>query len=187
MIRADEVTAILVTRGNVNVQPIIDTLPYGDIIVWDNSQREDLGIYGRYAAIAEAEHGVIYVQDDDLIVHGHDQLLADYEPGVLTVNYPQPWDIPWVARGAIFDAELPRRAFDLYLKAYEFDRDFTHYICDGIFGLHTDHKSVDHGSTDLPYCNDSGRVSTEPGWYDHRRDLIPKRCGVLNHLRVVVA
>ena len=174
------VTACLVTRGNVDMQPILDSIPdEWEKIVWNNAERDDLGIYGRYAAIAEATHDVIVTQDDDLIVTCWEQLLEAYEPGVLTVNYPQPWDIPWVARGAIFDRHLPAEAFAIYDTAHPRDRDFTHYICDGIFAqLTPKRKVVDYGSVDLPYCNDSGRISTEGGWYGERRDLIPARCGL---------
>lgn len=177
MISPDQVTAVLVTRGDVPMDQIRATLPYGEVIVWDNSQREDLGIFGRYAGITEASNEIIYVQDDDLLVTCHDQLLAEYEPGVLTVNYPHPWDIPWVARGALFDRDLPDKAFEKYLNTFEFDRYFTHYACDGVFGLLTENvKVVDYGSEDLPAGFAPGRVSTSPGWYDDKRPLIQERC-----------
>src|SRR5262245_25366483 len=53
-IRARDVSAVIVTRGNVDLQPILDTLPYDDIVVWDNSKRPtDLKILGRYEALEE--------------------------------------------------------------------------------------------------------------------------------------
>lgn len=162
------------------MQPILESLPFDDIIVWNNAEREDLGIYGRYAAIDEAKHDVIVTQDDDLIVTCWDQILSAYEPGVLTVNYPQPWDIPWVARGAVFDRELPGRAFQRWDAQYERDRDFTHFQCDGVFALLTGRCNViDHGSTDLPWCNASGRISTESGWYEDKRPKIAEKCRAL--------
>ena len=171
------VSACLVTRGNVDLEPILATLPYDDVVVWNNSEREDLGIYGRYAAIAEAKHPVIFTQDDDLLVTCHDQLANHYRPGRLVCNYPHPWDIPWVARGALFDRDLPERAFAKYrARGYQHDRDFTHWICDGVFAMLTPFDVVDYGSEDLPWCNDSGRVSTTGGWYDDKRPLIHARC-----------
>lgn len=164
------------------MQPILDSLPdHWEKLVWDNSKREDLGIYGRYAMIAEATHDVIYTQDDDLIVTCCERLENEYEPDVLTINYPQPWDIPWVARGAIFDRHLPRQAFARYEQSYERDRDFTHYLCDGVFAMLTPRRNVvDYGSEDLPYCNDAGRISSEGAtWYNQKRPLIAERCGVL--------
>ncbi len=183
--KAKDVSAILVTRGDVDLTPILNTLPYSDVIVYDNSRRHDFGIYGRYFAIREAKNPVIYVQDDDLLVTCHDKLCAAYQPGVLTVNYPEPWDIPWVARGAIFDCDLPGFAFGQYLAHYQFDRYFSHFACDGIFALlPPDVVVIDEGSEDLPHGFAAGRVSTSPGWYDHHRPLIQQRCA---ELRAVTA
>ena len=173
------VTACLVTRGDVDMSEILASLPYDEVIVWDNSQREDMGIYGRYAAIVEAKHDVIFTQDDDLVVTCHDRLLDAYEPGRVLCNYPQPWDIPWVARGGLFHRDLPARAFEKYLAAHPFDRFFTHHACDGIFALLSDCKVVDYGSTDLPHGFADGRVSTSPGWYDEKRPELQRRCAAL--------
>jgi len=157
------------------MDPILKTLPYTDVIVWDNSKRDDLGIYGRYAAIEEAKHDLIYVQDDDLLVTCHDELLQSYEPGRVLCNYPEPWDIPWVARGAIFQRDMPKAAFARYFAKYPMDNYFTHHACDGIFTLLSDCKVVDYGSVDLPHGFDDGRVSTSPGWYDDKRPMIQAR------------
>lgn len=175
------VSACLVTRGDVDLAPVLATLPYDDIVVWDNSKRRDLGIYGRYAAIEEAKHDIIYTQDDDLIVACHDQLADQFQqlaktggPGLLC-NYPEPWDIPWVARGALFHRDLPERAFARYSTRFVRDYFFTHKACDGIFTLLTPSMVVDYGSEDLPHGFWPNRVSTTPGWYEHHRPLIQER------------
>ncbi len=92
------VSACLVTRGDVDMQPVLDSLPpEWEQVVWDNSvgcmvgpkgyiswrdgkpfvegegrmwfpNNPDLSVYGRYAAIEYASHDLIYVQDDDVIV-----------------------------------------------------------------------------------------------------------------------
>lgn len=79
------VSAVIVTRGNVDLTPILQSLPDAwEIIVWDNglgcvwkatgtdpgfqADVPDLSVYGRYAAIEYASHDLIYVQDDDVIV-----------------------------------------------------------------------------------------------------------------------
>jgi hypothetical protein len=173
------VSAVIPTRGNVDLTPILDTLPFADVIVYDNSQRRDFGLYARYAAIREAKNTVIVTQDDDLIVTCWLEILEAYEPGVLTVNYPEPWDIPWVARGAIFDCELPGLAFARYFTRFPFDPYFTHYACDGVFGLLSHTVVIDEGSEDLPHGVDSGRISTSPNWYDHYRPMIQQRCAEL--------
>ena len=177
-ITADQVSCVIPTRGNVDLTLILESLPFNDVIVWNNSREEDFGIFGRYAAIARANHDVIATQDDDLIVTCWPQILEAYEPGVLTVNYPEPWDIPWVARGAIFDSMLPYQAFVQYWRSHPLDRDFTHWICDGVFAELTQRrKVVDFGSEDLPWCNDGDRISSQGGeWYNRKRPLIKERC-----------
>jgi hypothetical protein len=85
------VSAIIVTRGNVDLTPILNSLPpEWEIVIWDNERGmvsrytrhrdqylveaadgdplPDLAVYGRYAAIQYATHDLIYVQDDDVIV-----------------------------------------------------------------------------------------------------------------------
>jgi hypothetical protein len=79
------VSACLVTRGDVDMEPIIASLPHEwEVIVYDNEAGKhfnwssmttprgegpgDLAVYGRYAAIEHASHDLIYVQDDDVIV-----------------------------------------------------------------------------------------------------------------------
>lgn len=64
------VSVVIVTRGDVDLAPIIgqdwpDAVQ--EIVVWNNADehRRDLKVYGRYAAIAETNHPLIYVQDDD--------------------------------------------------------------------------------------------------------------------------
>jgi hypothetical protein len=180
-VKASEVTLCIPTRGDVDLQPILATLPdFAQVIVYDNSNLPDLGIYARYAAGDMASTRVLATQDDDLVVTDWEAVLDEYEPGVLVCNYPEPWDIPWVARGAVYDCNLPALAFGRYMEHYTFDRYFTHFACDGIFGLLSKHvKMCDYGSTDLPHGFASGRVSTSPGWYDGHRPLIQQRCGWL--------
>lgn len=74
------VSACLVTRGDVDMQLVIDSLPREwEIVIWDNSGVitrsdgwaevcADVSVYGRYAAIEFTTHDLIYVQDDDVIV-----------------------------------------------------------------------------------------------------------------------
>lgn len=111
MKRAYPVTACLVTRGDVDMGPVVKSIPRDwEILVWDNGAGKlirvsgrtrsvledvaDLKVYGRYAATEFAGHETIYVQDDDVIV---DDLwgLADWwwsnEPerdGAVACNMP---------------------------------------------------------------------------------------------------
>lgn len=171
-----DASVVLVTRGDVDLTPILETLiGFDEVVIWDNSRRADLGIFGRYAAIEETRNDVIVTQDDDVLVTRWDDLLAAYEPGVLTVNYPEPWDIPWVARGAVFDARLPSDVFARYHAEFPPDRWFTHHACDGVLGLLADTKVVDLGSEDLPHGFEQGRVSTSDGWWNEHRPAIFSR------------
>ena len=177
VLEPSQVSCVIPTRGNVDITQILDSLPFTDVVVWDNSKLEDLGIYARYAAIEEAKNDVCVTQDDDVIVTCWPEILAAYEPGTLTVNYPEPWDIPWCAAGGIFDRDLPAKAFDRYLKEWPFDALFTHRICDAVFGLLTENVTViDCGYEDLPHGYHAGRVSTSVGWYDRDRLEGQRRC-----------
>jgi hypothetical protein len=84
------VTAIIPTRGDVDLDPILRSLPHWwERIVWDNGAREvvrhtpfatgyevttaplavpDCSVFGRYAAVPLAMNDLIYVQDDDVVV-----------------------------------------------------------------------------------------------------------------------
>jgi hypothetical protein len=180
MLKLADVSCVIPTRGDVDLTPILEGLPFYDVVVWDNSQREDLGIYGRYAAIAEAKNDVIVTQDDDVLIDCWDELLAAYDGSGLTVNYKEPWDIPWVACGGIFHRDVPAAAFDRYLAEHPMDELFTHRICDAVFALLTEPVTVvDFGHTDLPYGFHAGRVSTSSGWYDGARPEAQRRCQAL--------
>jgi len=83
-----DVTAIIVTRGDVDLTEILLSLeaasPISEVLVWDNGAGavrtyrgtkwgivahpvDDLLVYGRYAAIEYASGDLIYVQDDDVL------------------------------------------------------------------------------------------------------------------------
>jgi hypothetical protein len=82
-----QITACLVTRGDVDMRPILDTLPYGEVLIYDNSKEHvDLKVYGRYEVVKRASNDVIYWQDDDVIFTEHKALLAAYEPGTFVSN-----------------------------------------------------------------------------------------------------
>lgn len=128
MIAPAHVSVVLVTRGDVDMAPVVSCYPEPfEVIVWDNSRDEDLAVYGRYAAIDHhATRAVILVQDDDAILapEAIDELLSRYEPETLTANMPARFrhdgylDSCLVGFGAIFDRHLPERAFDRFCAHY---------------------------------------------------------------------
>lgn len=124
------------------MERILDSLIFSNVIIWDNSEREDLKCAGRYAAAQEAETPLVYFQDDDVLVPRETQeaLLAAYEPGVMVANWghgetPDGYgDLPLVGSGAMVDADVPRKAADRYLEQWPLDEDFLYY-CDFALGV----------------------------------------------------
>jgi len=110
------VSAILVTRGNVDLAPIEASIPTEwELVVWDNGRRvvrtwaagrregfayaaEDVSVYGRYAAIEHASGDVIYVQDDDAIVSDPAAIVSALvvNHGMLVTEPLQPLDVTHV-------------------------------------------------------------------------------------------
>lgn len=135
------VSAIIVTRGDVPVQQILEEIPERwEVLLWDNGRGRlsrwgtpqvsvddigvsDLSVYGRYAAIEYASHDVIYVQDDDVIV-SDPQAIVDGLTNhwgwreYVWCNMPQEFrhdfytDHALVGFGAAFHRDTPAKAFD---------------------------------------------------------------------------
>lgn len=95
------VSAIIVTRGDVDLTQIIQSIPKDwQCLVWDNGagklfdydlanfyttwsyatwiEAKDLSVYGRYAAVEHAAGDLIYVQDDDVIVSNPWAIVAEW-------------------------------------------------------------------------------------------------------------
>jgi glycosyltransferase involved in cell wall biosynthesis len=149
----DQVSAVIVTRGDVDLEPVLETLPFSDVVIWDNSKRgEDVKIYGRYLAAKEAKNDVIFSVDDDVLFTAYDKLLSAYEPGKIVTNMDPAWvegagygdRVALVGAGALWDRGLPWRAFDRYLAEHPFDDDFL-LECDFVFGTMTPFTRVDLG------------------------------------------
>jgi hypothetical protein len=111
------VSAVIVTRGDVDLNPILESIPEEyETIVWDNGigsvsrrvmkhtlarivtgkgELDDFAVYGRYAAIDYASGDLIYVQDDDVLhtSEGIEEIIwqsdsGSAEYGRLVVNMP---------------------------------------------------------------------------------------------------
>lgn len=132
------VSAVLVTRGDVLLQPILKSLPpEWEVVIWNNGLRrvavppqgslnvyddkwmkpiDDLVVYGRYAAIKHASGDLIYVQDDDCVLKNPANVVAAYEQGMVSCNIPYAFrdgsvDSVMVGFGACFHRDAPARAF----------------------------------------------------------------------------
>jgi hypothetical protein len=186
------VSAVIVTRGDVDLEPILATLPYDEVIVWDNSRKDwDARTYGRYLALQQVSNEVVYCQDDDLIFTCHDELLAAFTPGHIAVNMPSPWFEEcgydqaecWLpSGGSVMERDLPWPALDRYLEHWPRDEFFLGY-CDFVFGMLTPGLRLDLGFDIRPEASNSGRISTVPG-SDARKMEIMRRAA---ELRVGVA
>ena len=171
-----DVSAVLITRGNVDMAPILASLPYEDVVLWDDRERGSNGCYSRYLAMAEAKHEVIYFQDDDLVFTAHQQLLEAYEPGRITCNMPSPWyereqygeiDCQLVGAGSLVDRELPPLAFERYLEHWPMDDQFLTW-CDMINGVLTPGVRFDWGYEILPQAYAADRINTQLGSRDRK-------------------
>jgi hypothetical protein len=198
------VSVVLVTRGNVDLSPIIgqdwpDAVQ--EVIVWDNSaeDRRDLKVYGRYAAIKEASHELIYVQDDDCTLEAEtiEKLIAGAEanPGTIIANMPEHrwFDYPdscLVGWGAVFHRDLPWEAFQRYFEFHAADNAWlnhplagfredqsavrTHFMrtCDVVFTTLTPHVKLDLGFTHLPWAEGPDRMFKERDHKDSRDEML---------------
>jgi hypothetical protein len=176
------VTACLVTRGNVAMTEILASIPKPwDVVLWDNSMEvANLLVYGRYAAIEHACTDVVYVQDDDCILEPSSfrKLYNAYKPGVLTANMPGPFrahytDSCLLGFGAIFDKDLPAKAFAV-LDGHPAD---FHRTCDVYFTtLSRKQQWLDLGYRNLPWADGDDRMYRQA---DHVRS----RAKALEHAR----
>jgi hypothetical protein len=196
------VSVVIPTRGNVDMQPIFDSLPSDwEIVLWDNGQgivwtippgrakadgiplAGDLSVYARYAAIEYASNDLIFTQDDDCVLPPavFDALLASHEPGAIVANmsaYHQIHhvDAPLLGFGALFQRDLPARAFsrwddtssDLFLRT-----------CDVVFAALTPSCCVDVPFYYLPQASSPGRMSRQAGFAQERQDILDKAKALL--------
>lgn len=170
---------VIPTRGDVDLEPVLDSIPVPTVI-WNNSQREDFGVYARYMAILTTDAQVIVTQDDDLVLPraSWDALLAAYEPGKIVCNVPERFreryiDSGMVGFGAIFDRDLAFDAFAQYVNAGgdlmnpEFQR-----TSDIVFTmLGGELVFVDLPYEDREFARDDSRMWRQPGHFEERDSM----------------
>src|ERR1017187_9728776 len=142
-----KVSAVIVTRGDRDLSAIVRSLPFEDVVIWDNSRRpENVKVFGRFRAIQEARNDLIYTQDDDCIVQAT-QLLPHYEDGMIVTNVPRRWQefytdgVTLIGWGALFHRRLVDQ-FDRYLASWPQD-DLFQRECDRVFTALNRTKCVD--------------------------------------------
>jgi hypothetical protein len=166
-----DVSAVLVTRGDVDMAPVLDSLPFDEVVVWDNSQRpEDFQCYGRFAGIAETTRPFIYVQDDDIVVPVQ-ALLDAYEPakGSILANKKPDEEWRFLGVGSLFPRELAD-CFGPYAALYGMDQDF-YRAADVVFAYQHGYESVWVGYEELEWSRAPNRMYLQPGHYEVRERL----------------
>jgi hypothetical protein len=187
------VSAVIVTRGDHDLSEILDSLPRDwQKVVWDNSKRDDLSVYGRYAAIEECEHEAIFVQDDDCVLAPDTPhaLLAAYKSEHLVANMPQRFrdtgfydDHCLLGFGAIFHRDLPEQAFTRFALsshrngciawgAEGVDRSWFDRTADVVFTALTPRILLDLPYRDLPWATDPSRMYRQPSHVGERARML---------------
>lgn len=205
MITADQVCAVLVTRGDVNLDPIRETLPYGDIVIWDNGAFAklksfgDFRVFGRYMGILETRKSYIYFQDDDCIVRNHEQLIEAWEPGKVVGNFRKDaareryfHDSTLLGWGSLFERELPFRAFFRYARYFPIDEEFMFGLgAEFTWPILTPSKKViveiaEGGAVE--WLDENGavfaradRMSNQPGFYEEMERVMQRAREVRDH------
>jgi len=141
VVSRNAVTAVLVTRGDVDLAAILEPLGDLDRVVYDNGagtvtvlppgylpepteriwHQPDLSVYGRYAALVYVKTRLVLVQDDDCVLPPESiaALLDAWQPGHVVCNMPERFrahysDSALVGFGAVFERDLPAKAFDRF-------------------------------------------------------------------------
>lgn len=188
MIDTSQVSAVIVTRGDVDLAPVLGPLPFDDIVVWDNQARPvDLHVFGRYAALAEARHDVVYFQDDDVLFDAFEELLGAYQPGWLVANMDAPWvekgnyfDTVCVGAGAIADRRILLRALARYQERYPADP-WLHLECDLIVGTLVPTQKIDLGYRVRTDVEQDGRLCRQP-WQSDQKERAMARAALVRDL-----
>ncbi len=170
-------TAVIVTKGDVDLTPVLDSLIFPEVIVWDNSVETNEMTYGRVQGAARATNPVIYSQDDDIVHSPQNQMmiLAAYQPEVMTGCMWPDWsdgarrqgiengydDLVFPGSGSISDYTIWAEAVDRYLGQWPHD-DFFKLWCDTIIGIIAPTVQLDLRFDELPHADADDRMSHLP-------------------------
>lgn len=195
--RPDKVAAVIVTRGDVSTNRLLNSLPYSEVLVWNDLERGSKGCYGRYLAAMETDRHAVYFQDDDLIFTEHNRLLAKFDWTRMVVNMPSPWyertgydrlRQALVGAGSVMPKGIWQPAIDAYLAEYPEDGLFYDY-CDVVVGMLTPFTRYDFGYQVLPWASNPNRIHYQPGAQERKEEMqrrvleLRERVGVPGHSR----
>lgn len=188
MISVSEVSAVLVTRGNTDLKPVLDSLIFADVVIFNNAlEPYDMRTYGRVIALASARNPVIWSQDDDIVhtAENQERIVSEYQPGVLTGCMWPEWsdgaraqgipdgydDLVFCGSGSVYDADLPRQAVSRYLERYPYD-DFFLLWSDTIIGVLTPNRQLDIRFDALPEAEADYRMCNQEGFTEQKAEAI---------------
>ena len=172
-----DITAVIVTRGDVPLDPVIDSLIFKKVIVWNNADKNEM-TYGRYLAAMTADTEIIYSQDDD-IIHSPDNqqaIVNAYEPAHIVGCMWDEWsagakkqgiprgydDLVFPGSGSISRRSLWTSALERYLAVYEHDN-FFRLWSDTIIGVITPSLQLDLRFEELEHGNNPNRMAHMDG------------------------
>ena len=183
-----EVSCVIVTRGDVDLRPVLDSLIFEDVVVWDNSAREeDYMTYGRVIGARSAKHKLIYSQDDDIIHTPEDQqrIIDAYDEGFLVGCMWDEWsagayrqgipngysDLVFPGSGSVSHLELWEESVDEYLSEWPYD-DFFKLWCDAIIGVIAPTRQLDIRFGEMPWAGVGDRMAYLPNAVEQKSEAI---------------
>ena len=175
MLSPSDVTAVIVTRGDVDLTPVIDSLIFPTVSIWNNADRPtDQMTYGRVLAANLAPTEVIYSQDDDLIHSRENQMriLEAYDEELMVGCMWPEWsdgarrqgiengydDLVFPGSGSISHRDTWLDAIDKYLDLYPED-DFFRLWSDTLIGVIAPTRQLDLRFDELPWGNNTNRMA----------------------------
>ena len=148
------------------MSPVLNSLPFDDVVVWNNAEREDLSCYGRFAAIAECKHDWIYTQDDDILVPIPGLLKRWPRKREIFANKPPLEEWRFLGVGAIFPRDFVD-VFQRYTERWGQDADFNR-VSDVVFAYQHPYSSVWVGYAELEWSRYANRMYHQPDHYEVR-------------------
>jgi hypothetical protein len=188
MLSPSEVSAVIVTKGDVDLTPVLESLIFDDVVVYDNSVEPNEMTYGRVIGARErALHPFIYSQDDDIIHRPEDQarIIFAYEEGFMTGCMWSSWsagakeqgiphgydDLVFPGSGSISHITIWEDCVDEYLAEWPAD-DFFKLWCDTIIGVISPTRQMDIRFVALPCAEDKTRMCNLPDAVEQKIEAI---------------
>lgn len=196
-----DITAVIITRGDTDLEQTIKDLPYGEVIVDCNGEIRKYGwmgrgykvidthldrkVFNRYVAAEYAKNDVIYFQDDDVRLPDHQGLLdafnsrrhlgdwvANTQPGLDDAQGYH--DLALVGCGSLVPKGIWKEAWDKYTPTgAEEDRiERFELDCDFIFGVLSHWEKVSLGLDVLDVASADNRLWRQPGQMEGKHESI---------------